>query len=373
MVLGATHRTIISSLVFVALLLVIGCANVKPTPSPTPSAEPQTFARTIAPTETNVPTATHTLTPTPTSTSTPTPTFTRTSTPTITRTFTPTITRTPTATPLPKGPVTRIDTKFRSGLLKQDRRIIIYLPPGYNDSPQRRYPVLYLLHGYGGCGAPVPEWEEWGLKSQLEKMIVANNIQPMLAVLPDGFMPDCQPSYFFNHQPGMTDGLPWGDNIWGEVVSYIDQNYRTLARRESRAIGGFSLGGQGALTLALMHPEIFAIVGAHSPSFRGADGTISFINDWNWYNQYDPIWLTQNTETARQLSLWIDVGADDDKVRHCGPGSDRCVEAYHALLLARNLPHEWHGDWAGKHEGPTYWGPHIPDYLTWYSAQLRGQ
>jgi len=353
-----------SILAFVALGLLFsaGCAvNVRtsvPTIVSTPAPQ-LVLSPSVSPTR--VPTATFTPTLTPTRTRTP------------TATFTSTLTRTPTNTPRPTGKITKMDTKFKSTLLNQERRIIIYLPPSYNDSPQRRYPVLYLLHGYGGCNDKITEWEAWGLKDQAEAMIVSGKIQPMIIVQPDGFMDDCQPSYFFNHQPGMTDGKPWGDYIWGEVVSYLDQTYRTLARRESRAIGGFSLGGQGALSLAFLHPNVFAAVGAHSPSFRGADGSIPVINDWNWFNQFDPIWIVQNKTISRELKIWIDVGADDDKVRHCGPGSDRCVEAFRTLLLAKDIPHEWHGDWPGRHEGPTYWGPHIPDYLAWYSAQLAGQ
>ena len=366
MVRFQTHRAMKRIFAFLAIGLMFsaGCvANIR-TPTPT-----------IAPIETPALVLISSASPSraPTVSATPTLTFTPTQTRTPTATFTPTLTRTPTNTPLPKGKITKIDTKFHSALLNQDRRIVIYLPPGYNDSPQRRYPVLYLLHGYGGCNDKITEWETWGLKDQAEALIVSGKIQPMIIVQPDGFMNDCQSSYFFNHQPGMTDGKPWGDYIWGDVVSYVDQNYRTLARRESRAIGGFSLGGQGALSLAFLHPNVFAAVGAHSPSFRGADGSIPVINDWNWFNQFDPIWIVQNKTISRELKIWIDVGADDDKVRHCGPGSDRCVEAFRTLLLAKDIPHEWHGDWPGRHEGPTYWGPHIPDYLTWYSAQLAGQ
>jgi S-formylglutathione hydrolase FrmB len=124
------------------------------------------------------------------------------------------------------------------------------------------------------------------------------------------------------------------------------------------------------LSLALLHPEVFRIVGAHSPSFRGADGSIPFIDDWNYFNQFDPIWLVENTETGSQLTIWMDVGVDDDRVRNCGPGSNRCVEAFHELLLAHGMPHDWHDTWPGPHEGTAYWGPHIPDYLAWYSSKL---
>jgi len=194
----------------------------------------------------------------------------------------------------------------------------------------------------------------------------------MIIVQPDGFMDTGQNSLFFNHGTG-TDGKPWGDYIWRDVVNYMDTNYRTIPRNTARAIGGFSFGGQGALELGLIHPEVFHVIGAHSPSFRGADGSITFINNVNWFNQFDPIWLVQNTNTAHQLSLWLDVALNDDKVRNCGTGSNRCVMAFHDLLVSKNIQHVWNSDWSGTHEGYTYWIYHIVDYLTWYSSQLTLQ
>ncbi len=228
-----------------------------------------------------------------------------------------------------------------------------------------------MLHGYGGYGHAITEWEQWGLLAQDEAMTNAGQIQPMIIVQPDGFMDDGQASYFFNHAPG-TDNKRWGDYIWQDVVNYIDANYRTIRNRNSRAIGGFSLGGQGALTLALLHPEIFRTVGAHSPSMRAADGSLPFFGDWNYYNQYDPIWQIQHHDNWKPLNIWIDIGANDTAWRNCSPGSDRCVEAFHALLVARDVPHEWHDQWLGVHEG-TYWSAHVTDYLKWYSSKLAGQ
>ncbi len=359
-------RLVWLSLLVLGTWLVGGCtAPVRVSaPSPSPTFTPSAITPRLAtrpPGRTNTPTPTLAPTPTPTLTHTP------------TRTATPTITLTPTPFPRPSGNITRIQTKFRSAALNEERPILIYLPPGYNTQTTRRYPVLYLLHGYGGFNLPnTTEWEQWGLKDIAERLTNTGDIQPMIIVQPNGYMENGAPSYFFNHGPG-TDGKRWGDYIWQDVVNYVDKNYRTIPQRASRAIGGFSLGGQGALSLALTHPEVFAIVGAHSPSFRGADGSIPYINDWNWFNQFDPIWLVKNTENARQLTLWLDVAASDDKVRECGTGSDRCVLAFHDLLVARNIPHEWRGDWPGTHEGYTYWMHHIADYLLWYSAKLVGQ
>ncbi|MBM3127846.1 MAG: hypothetical protein FJ009_04325 [Chloroflexi bacterium] len=337
-------------------MFVSGCNSIQPT-------------RTLTPAPTATPTITLTPTRGPSPTGTRTPTITATPMPTAT----PTITLTPTPFPRPSGKITRFETKFRSAILNEDRKILIYLPPGYATQTARRYPVLYILHGYGGFNLQnTTEWEQWGLKDVAETLMNNGEMPPAIIVQPNGYMDGGAPSYFFNHGPG-TDGKRWGDYIWQDVVNYVDKNYRTIPNRASRAIGGFSLGGQGALSLSLSHPEIFSVVGAHSPSFRGADGSIPYINDWNWFNQFDPIWLVKNTNNARELTLWLDVASGDDKVRECGAGSDRCVLAFHDLLVAKNIPHEWRGDWSGSHEGFTYWARHIGDYLRWYSAQVVGQ
>ncbi len=372
--------------IFLLLCLLVsatGCgvaSAFQPTATPTPTATlTATPTHTWTPTPslptttaTRGPSPTPTLTLTPSRTPSPTPTPTRTLSPTPPPTIAPSRTPTPWAQPAP-GKITRIDTKFRSAALGEDRRIVIYLPPGYNQQTQRRYPVLYMLHGYGGFNlTSTTEWEQWGLQSQAELMISDGRIQPLIIVQPSGYMDKGEPSYFFNHGPG-TDGKRWGDYIWQDVVKYVDSTYRTIPAPASRAIGGFSLGGQGALSLALAHPEVFQIVAGHSPSFRGADGSIAYINDWNWFNPFDPIWLVKNTEHARQLKIWIDVAQSDTAVRECGPGSDRCVHAFHDLLVAKNIPHEYHDDQPGVHDGLTYWRWQIPDYLEFYSRSLIGQ
>lgn len=366
-----------TSLSNVACSTVLGI--VRPSPSPTATATATaTATNTLKPTIPSTPTIVGTATrtpvgPTPVSSNTPSPTLTR----TPTRTFTPTPASTATKWPAPGGffrNTTRVDIKFRSAVLNQDRRLIIYLPVGYNDQATRRYPVAYLLHGYGGWGQPTTEWEGWQLQGIAESLQQKGEIQPMIIVQPDGFMDNGQPSYWFNHEPGTTDGKRWGDYVWQDVVNYIDTNYRTIPNRASRVIAGFSLGGQGALELGMLHSDVFGNVGAHSPSFRGADGSIDYFGSWNYFNQYDPIWLVKNhPEYAKQLKLWMDVGLDDDRVRKCGPDSDRCVEAFEALLNSKNIPHIWHGDWIGKHEGVSYWAPHTADYLRWYSSVLIGQ
>jgi len=250
-----------------------------------------------------------------------------------------------------------VDTKFYSALLDREMPILVYLPPGYFDS-QRRYPVLYMLGGWDG---DYREWTWWGLCDEAEVLTRRGYIQPMIIVTPEG-----DRSYWFDHAPVEgSDGKPWGAYIWKDVVDYVDTNYRTLPRRESRAIGGLSAGGQAAFMLGLTHPEVFRIAGGHSLSLRGADGSLAFFGSQDYFKQYDPAWLVQNTDTWQMLTLWIDVGADDHQWG--GP-----IHDFHAQLVVRQVPHDWTDSWPGDHDS-NYWSAHIIDYLLWYASKLTGQ
>ncbi len=266
---------------------------------------------------------------------------------------------TPTAAAFPAlaGRSQLLETRVYGASIGQTMPVALYLPPGYFDS-DRRYPVLYMLSGF--AGDPL-EWVDYGLCDALETLIRGGYIQPMIVVMPSG-----DHSWWFNHAavPG-SDGKAWGDYIWKDVVDYVDANYRTLPRPESRAVGGLSAGGQGALMLSLTHPERFRIAGAHSPSLRHADGSLAFFGDQQYFNPYDPLWLLQNTAAWKGLDLWIDVGDDDQEW-----GSS--IHALHDLLTSLGVPHAFQDTWHGIHDG-YYWGAHVGDYMMWYASQLAGQ
>lgn len=269
----------------------------------------------------------------------------------------PTMTPLPPQTPVLAGRSQWVDTKFKSALLDRELPILVYLPPGYFDSP-KYYPTLYMLGGFTG---DYREWTYWGICETLDRMIRAGKLQPMIVVLPEG-----DHSWWFNHaRVAGSDGKPWGDYIWKDVVGYVDANYRTLPRRNSRAIGGLSAGGQAALMLALTHPEIFSIAGAHSPSVRGADGSVPDFGDPAYFKQYDPVWLIAHTQTWRQLTFWIDIGKDDTQWGDA-------IFQFHESLDALGVPHDFQNTWSGIHDD-SYWSAHLPDYLTWYSSKLIGE
>lgn len=268
----------------------------------------------------------------------------------------PTLTPTAPQTPARSGAGTLVDTTFQSALLNRVEPILVYLPPGYATSNQR-YPTLYMLGGFAGN---YREWYYYRICDVLERLSRAGKIQPMIVVMPDGGS-----AYWFNHaQVPDSDGLPWGDYIWQDVVTFADQTFRTLPERASRAIGGLSAGGQGALMLGLTHPEVFSIVGAHSPSLRGADGSLAFFGSREYFKQYDPQWLIENTQTWRQLTIWIDVGHEDTQW-------GGVIVPFHQWLDTLGVPHQFTDAWHGVHED-SYWREHLADYLVWYSSKLAG-
>src|SRR5881628_2559959 len=147
------------------------------------------------------------------------------------------------------------ERSFRSPTLDRTMPYFIYVPPGYDSSGQR-YPTLYMLHGLGGSNT---EWKGYNLLGAADDLIKAGTIPPMLIVLPQG-----DQSYWFDP----ANGPRWGQYAARDVVDEIDAHWRTLADRDHRAIGGLSMGAQGALQLAMLYPDVFGIVGAHSPTLR---------------------------------------------------------------------------------------------------------
>lgn len=264
---------------------------------------------------------------------------------------------------------------IRSASIGKDLPYIIYLPPGYSDTQTtRRYPVVYLLSGLGGN---YKEWayENINLCTQMDGWVLNDKYQPMIVVMPTGREDSDQPgcdarypglgAYWFNHPPPpASDGKRWSDFVWNDLVNAVDASYRTIPSRTSRAVGGLSAGANGALSDALNHPDVFAFVASHSASFRRADGALQCFGTQEYFNQYDPIWLVQNKQTWRQLSIWLD---DGDRDQEWGQAN----REFRNLLLALGIPHEWH-ELYGDHV-PPYWAANVKLYMQWYSSNLRGQ
>ena len=134
------------------------------------------------------------------------------------------------------------------------RAVSVYLPPGY-DQGNRRYPVIYYLHGFLNNNEVSP-----GMIEVLDDAIASHKIKPFILVVSD--QRTTYDGSFYSNSRLFGN---WEDFTAYDLVSYMDGTYRTLADRDSRGITGHSMGGYGALKLAMNHPDIFSSVYALSP------------------------------------------------------------------------------------------------------------
>jgi S-formylglutathione hydrolase len=171
---------------------------------------------------------------------------------------------------LPQGAVQRI--KVHGKTLENnlegdspDRDVAVYLPPSYKPSSNRRYPVLYLLHGFTDN---VDNW--WGVKPHFVSVpsVMANaqaaGAGEMIVVMPNAFT-TYQGSMYSN---SVTTG-DWESYIAKELVAYIDAHYKTNANRAARGLAGHSMGGYGAIRIGMQHPEVFSSLYLLSPCCMG--------------------------------------------------------------------------------------------------------
>ncbi len=147
--------------------------------------------------------------------------------------------------------------EFESPAVERTMRYNILLPRDYESSSQR-YPVLYLLHGV------TQNYTSWGRSNGTP--FYAGLYDDLIVVMPDGGN-----SWYVNwaeNEDGQRNN--WEDHIVQDVVNHVDLNFRTIARREGRAIAGLSMGGYGAITLGLRNPEMFISIGSTSGALEHA-------------------------------------------------------------------------------------------------------
>lgn len=148
-----------------------------------------------------------------------------------------------------------------------DRSVAIYLPPSYDTSPDKRYPVVYLLHGIGDTEKEFTvawrnQTEAWGTTEGLMNSgVTEGRFGEMIIV-----MPDERTKAFGSFYVNSSVTGNWEDFTARDLVNYIDKKYRTIAKPESRGIAGHSMGGYGAITLGMKHPEVFSVVYGMNPA-----------------------------------------------------------------------------------------------------------
>ena len=175
---------------------------------------------------------------------------------------------------VPHGEIRTLLYKSRSNGVT--RELTVYVPPGYDEARNRRYPVLYLLHGFANDHH---SWHRYGRANDiLDNLLAQKRIEPFLVVMPLG--------YGGAHINGDGTGIPpkgagtfGGDaalyerDLLEDIIPMIDGKYRTISDRKHRAIAGFSMGGGQAGRFGLRHLETFSHVGIMSAGMAGGPDT----------------------------------------------------------------------------------------------------
>ena len=132
-----------------------------------------------------------------------------------------------------------------------NRKVLVVTPPGYDENPNKRYPVVYFLHGYW---APV-EAQQQGFRLHEAVQAAAEAGNELIMVMPDGYSK--LRGGFYSSSPTVGD---YESFVAEDLVEWVDANYRTIAKRDSRGLAGHSMGGYGTARLAMKHPETFSSI-----------------------------------------------------------------------------------------------------------------
>ncbi len=206
------------------------------------------------------------------------------------------------------------------------RKMQVYTPPGY--SRDKKFPVLYLLHGIGGDET---EWQRYAHPNVLlDNLIADGRASPMIVVMPNGrAQKDDRPKG--NIYAAAPAFAAFEQDLLKDVIPTIEARYSVQADREHRALAGLSMGGGQSLNFGLAHLDTFAWVGG----FSSAPNTRS------------PSELIPDPALAREKLklLWLACGKKD--------GLIRISQGLHAYLKENSVPHVWHVD--GNAHDPTEW------------------
>lgn len=170
------------------------------------------------------------------------------------------------------------DSRLLEGNFLRDpssRRVVVYLPPGYDES-DKRYPVVFILVGYTGRGIFLLNESPWdeNIRERLDRLISAGNIIPMIVV-----MPDCFTRYGGSQYINSAGTGRYQDHIVQELVPWADSRFRTIPDRHHRAVIGKSSGGFGSVIMGMQHPETFALVASHSGDMYFEISYLAGLND----------------------------------------------------------------------------------------------
>lgn len=301
-----------------------------------------------------------------------------------------------------------VSDTFFSLSLGVKKALTVYLPPSYQTETTRRYPVLYYLHGKTGNER---NWVDAGYLNQTMDSLIGAGAPQAIIAMPDGddgwyttwgILPNITPCQrdTVRKEPASTYCVPWtryDDYIVHDIVGFVDSHYRTLADRSHRGIAGLSMGGYGAMTLALNYPQVFKAAASHSgvlsprllPEAQQKALGVRYARDraelamaartlwpqlWDVFGHDTIAWRARDPQViAERLvervkgkekvelpALLIDVGVDDPwRAQN---------EDFRKALTRLGVAHSY-AEWPGAHSWP-YWRTHSAESLVFLLQQV---
>jgi len=238
---------------------------------------------------------------------------------------------------------------FFSKALGKEGQFVACLPDRQEAPPP--YPVFYLLHGLSDDATA---WLRW---TSVERYV---RTLPLIVVMPDGGRG------WYSDAP---EGMAYETFIVRDLISFVDRYLPTDPRRRARAIGGLSMGGFGAMKLALKHPRLFCSVTSHSGAlaflrpkfFREAGAEFRRIFPTaRIRRENDPFVLAKNVSRRLLPRIRFDCGQDDSLIEH--------NRLFHKHLNRLGIPHEYE-EFPGAHEW-GYWDTHIKEAIAFHCANF---
>ncbi len=246
----------------------------------------------------------------------------------------------------------KVDTVLvKSPSMQKDIKTVVVLP---DVAAQKACPVIYLLHGHGG------NYATWiSVKPNLPQIADEKGI---IFICPDG-----ENSWYWDSP--LHANVRYETFISSELINYVDQHYKTVARREGRAITGLSMGGHGAMWNAIRHSDVFGAAGTTS----GGVDIRPFPKNWNMSDQLGEETSNQSVWDAHtvinlvpsmkkgQLALIIDCGYDDFFLE--------VNKNFHEALLKQGIDHDFLLR-PGAHNG-DYWNNSIDYQILFFQKYFQ--
>jgi len=252
---------------------------------------------------------------------------------------------------------------FDSKCLGMEEHYSVFLPPSFSKDPSRTYPVIYFLHGLNNDETSWTVERYGSIQNSIEKLILSQKVPEFIMVHPRG-----DSSFYCNYIDGTRR---YEDLVTQELILYMETHYRARKGRENRAIAGTSMGGYGALKIAMKYPDLYAAVvgqspiifpGSGPPQFSEADQSSRFYSFF--MNMLKPIfgdpirqdlWDANNPLVLAKsgkihgLKIYFDYGTDDRYIpmTHLDEGNkalDQELTAAgvrHVFKIHPGEPHGW--------------------------------